>query len=68
MDNGTSAYTLSKGVYQMKKEDKESVEHLIEMRKDNNRWLSGEELAKEAEKSFKENKEKFRELLDEKTH
>lgn len=52
----------------MKKEDKESVEHLIEMRKDNTRWLSGEELAKEAEKSFKENKEKFRELLDEKTH
>jgi len=52
----------------MKKEDKEAVEHLLEMRKDSNHWLSGEELAKEAKKSFKENKEKFREFLDEKTH
>lgn len=51
----------------MKKEDKEAVEHLLEMRKDNNRWLSGEELAKEAKKSFEENKEKFRGILDKET-
>jgi len=53
-----------KGVVMMDEKERKEIEALIDMRNDHQNWLSGEELQKEAMKSFQQRKDLFRYFLD----